>query len=87
MLINEKERKAIVDLSPKLVTASDPQAIQALIFDTARANGLEPSDFFKVLYRALLGVERGPRLGPYISDVGPLKVAEKLMRKAKLPGT
>ena len=85
--LNEKERKVILDLSPKLVGASDQQAIQALIFETARANGLEPSDLFKILYRVLLGVERGPRLGPYISDVGPSKVAEKLMHVANLPSS
>ena len=56
----------------------DPQAIQAVIFDTARANDLEASSLFKVLYQLLLGVERGPRLGPYILDIGPEKVSERL---------
>ena len=61
----------------------DPQEIQALIFETARSCGMEPSDFFKLLYRTLLGVDRGPRLGPYILDFGSSKVAERLRHVAE----
>ena len=76
--LNEKEKAAVSTLLSKLEGISDPQEIQAAIFEAGRSNGLEPSDFFKTLYRALLGVERGPRLGPYIRDVGAAKVSERL---------
>jgi len=76
--INEKEKPVILQISSKVATMKDPQEIQTLIFETARSNGLEPTDLFKALYRVLLGVERGPRLGPYILDIGPTKVAERL---------
>jgi lysyl-tRNA synthetase class 1 len=48
----------------------------------ARSNGIEPKDFFKLLYAILLGAERGPRLGPYIIDVGKDKVVEMLKQYA-----
>jgi lysyl-tRNA synthetase, class I len=78
--ITDREKAAIVAVSSKVSTLKDPQEIQTLIFDTARSNGMEPSELFKAMYRLLLGVERGPRLGPYILDIGPAKVAEKLGR-------
>ena len=77
--LNEKEKKAIADLASKLREATrDPQAIQTMIFDCARSNGLMPPELFKALYATLLGAQKGPRLGPYIADIGPGKVAEKL---------
>jgi lysyl-tRNA synthetase class 1 len=76
--ITEKEKAAILAVSSKIVSMKDPQEIQTLIFESARSNGLEPADLFKAIYRLLLGVERGPRLGPYIVDIGPVKVAENL---------
>jgi len=81
--LDQVEKMAILQFSSKVVALSDPQEIQALIFDTARSSKLEPSDFFKDLYLALLGVEKGPRLGPYILDVGPQKIAERLRHVAE----
>jgi lysyl-tRNA synthetase class 1 len=73
-----KEKEAVLDLASKIETQNDPQIIQTVIFDTAREHSIEPRAFFGVLYRSLLGVERGPRLGPYIADVGPARIAQKL---------
>src|SRR5579875_1645108 len=78
--LNEKERKAIAELASKLDSLTDPNAIQTLIFDCARSNGIEPPAFFKVLYRIMLGVERGPKLGPYMADIGAEKATTKLVR-------
>ena len=75
--ISSKEKAALLSLLPKLEQLSDPLEIQAAIFDAARENGLEQSEFFRVLYRILLGVDRGPRLGPYIKDVGSSKILRK----------
>lgn len=76
----ESERKALSELSAELEGVSDPQVIQTLIFDIARSNNLEPPVFFKALYKTLIGAEKGPRLGPYVVDIGPAKVSEKIRR-------
>ncbi len=76
--LEEKEREAVLDLASKLQRQQDEDAIQTAIFDAARAHGLEPAQFFRVLYKILVGTERGPRLGPYIADLGPSTVAKKL---------
>jgi lysyl-tRNA synthetase class 1 len=72
------QKEAVIDLSSKILGQRDPQTIQTLIFDVSRSHKIEPSEFFSLLYRILLGVERGPRLGPYIVDLGADKVAQKL---------
>ena len=38
----------------------------------------EPAEFFPALYMLLVGAPRGPRLGPYVVDVGAPNVAEKI---------
>jgi len=78
--LEEVEVKAIGDLIKVLQQEGDADKIQGAIFETARKHGLKPRDFFEVLYKALLGVSSGPRLGPYIVDVGRQSVAEELRK-------
>jgi lysyl-tRNA synthetase class 1 len=44
----------------------------------AKKHGLQPPEFFKIIYKILLNSETGPRLGPYILEVGKGEVIEKL---------
>lgn len=76
--LSEEEKNAILQLSSSVGAMNDPQEIQALIFNTARSLKIEPSELFRALYRLLLGTDRGPRLGPYIHDIGSARVSEKL---------
>lgn len=81
--LGEKEKHSLIALASKLSEMSDPQDIQAIIFETARSFEMAPQEFFKLLYRSLLGVDKGPRLGPYIHDIGSSKVAERLKHIAE----
>jgi len=51
--------------------------------EIARAHGIRPPEFFRLLYRILLGMPRGPRLGPYIARIGCARVAELLKKTAR----
>jgi lysyl-tRNA synthetase, class I len=82
VVMSEDERRAILDLASQIERASDPDTIQTLIYSTAKSSGLGNSRFFELLYRILLGTSRGPRLGPYIGDIGPVKAAQKLKETA-----
>ena len=76
--ISAGARKALsqfVEGLPKCKTADD---VQNLAFDSAKKNGLKPGELFPVVYQILLGVERGPRLGPYVVDVGPTHVSTRI---------
>jgi len=76
--LTEDERIAISELIDYIKVARDPEAVQNKIFETAKAHNIQPSQFFRTLYRMLIGSERGPRLGPYIIDIGVEKAAKIL---------
>jgi lysyl-tRNA synthetase class 1 len=68
--LSANERTAIKELTETLQSEMEPDAIQAMIFSTARRYGIQPSQFFKTLYTILLGTPTGPRLGSYIAATG-----------------
>jgi lysyl-tRNA synthetase class 1 len=75
------ERKAVLELSSKLLEIPcEPETVQNLIFDISKSIDPKPGPFFRVLYLTLLGVEKGPKLGPYIVDVGCRTTSEKLKK-------
>jgi lysyl-tRNA synthetase class 1 len=76
--LSDEERRAIGELIGLIRSEGDEEAIQSAIFEIARRNGLDPRDFFKTLYRILLGIPHGPRLGPYLVAMGRDNVAEAL---------
>jgi len=59
----------------KCRTADD---VQNLAFESAKGNGLKPGELFPAIYEILLGVEKGPRLGPYVMDAGTAFVAARM---------
>lgn len=78
--LDERQRKAIEDLIQVIGSSDDAKVIQSSIFDTARRHGIEPREFFRLLYMLLIGTDYGPRLGPYIIDVGRDNVINILKR-------
>lgn len=46
------------------------EAIQAAVYETARAAGVAPKDYFRLLYSILLGQESGPRIGNFVLLAG-----------------
>jgi lysyl-tRNA synthetase class 1 len=76
--LDDKQKNAIRQLIQSLgslssISPSDPEApknLQSIVFDTARSNGIEPKEFFVLLYRMLINTDRGPRIGNYVLDLG-----------------
>ncbi len=54
--------------------------LQSKVFEIARGNGIEPKEFFILLYKMFLNAERGPRIGNYFLDLGIDKVISVLER-------
>ena len=52
--------------------------LQNAIYQIAKGNEIEPRDFFKVLYQIILSTTKGPKIGPFILDIGRKNVSEKL---------
>jgi lysyl-tRNA synthetase class 1 len=61
-------------------TADNAKNLQSKVFDIARANGIEPKEFFTLLYRMFLNADRGPRIGNYLLDLGIDRATSMLER-------
>lgn len=76
----EAESKAVLELIEVVKGHASGDTLQNSIFETAKRHGIDPPEFFKILYTILLGSSKGPRLGPYIEAMGHQNVAEALGR-------
>src|SRR6266550_7230145 len=76
--LSEKQAKVIREFATAIRGAKNANEVQGAAFEAIRANGLQPGEFFPLVYELLLGAGKGPRLGPYIMDAGPKSVSEKL---------
>ncbi len=81
--LTTEEKKAIKELIEVLQVEDEAEEIQNAIFSTAKKHGLKPAKFFKSLYRILIGVPQGPRLGPYILAMGKQNVIKALHNATK----
>ncbi|HEX4211267.1 MAG TPA: lysine--tRNA ligase [Candidatus Binataceae bacterium] len=76
----DEEREQLQALKAFLAVNPDApaEAIEKAIYDLGRANYDKPGKIFPLLYRVLLGQERGPRLGAFIRLATPGKIAEAI---------
>jgi lysyl-tRNA synthetase class 1 len=52
----------------------DEQSLAQCIYDLAQENGLEPREFFKIMYKILIDKEMGPRLAGFVLAIGREKI-------------
>ena len=76
--LDDTAKKALKLLVEALNGDEELEDIQNTIYQIAKANDVQPKDFFKILYQIILGTSRGPKIGPFISDIGPKQVAKTL---------
>ncbi len=81
--MTEPERRAVFDVAAQIEPLTSADSVQTAIYSVGKAT-VGNSRFFELLYEILLGTKRGPRLGPYVADIGPRKVAQKLKESADL---
>jgi lysyl-tRNA synthetase class 1 len=76
----EVERAQLKALAAYLRDSQDASAeeIEKKIYDLGRENYDKPGKIFPLLYRSILGQERGPRLGAFIRLATPARVIELL---------
>jgi lysyl-tRNA synthetase, class I len=86
--LDEDQRRSLAGLAAALEGAAawDGEALQAVIFDAARAEGLPAGRIFNALYLAFLGQPSGPRAGWLLASLPPPFVVERL-RAASTPDT
>ena len=76
--LDDSTKKALRELSELLSQDAEPEDLQNSIYQIAKKNDVQPRDFFKILYQIILSTNRGPKIGPFIGDIGRKKVAETL---------
>jgi len=83
MVLTEEEKEALKKLIAALKVEDEAEKIQNTIFNIAKAHGLQPANFFRILYTILIGAPQGPRLGPYMLGMGKQNVINALERMLK----
>jgi len=76
--LDNSVKKVLKILVDSLEADEEPEDIQNMIYQIAKSNNIQPKDFFKTLYQIILGTSRGPKIGPFISDIGRKQVAKTL---------
>ncbi len=79
--LDPKAAAAAGRLSDFLVETREPDEIQGRAYELAREAGIEPKDFFRLLYNLLTGRDSGPRFGPFVKLLGQEKVV-RILREA-----
>jgi len=78
--VDSKLRGALGKLTILLEKDEEIEDLQNEIYQIAKGDDIEPKEFFKVLYQIILSTTRGPKIGPFILDIGKKNVAEKIGR-------
>ncbi len=76
--LNDPLRAALRRLVGILEAESDPGDMQNAIYGIAKDGNIPPKEFFTILYQIILGSNRGPKIGPFIIDIGRKKVAKAI---------
>jgi lysyl-tRNA synthetase class 1 len=75
------ERKAIGLLRREIeehLDTHDEKSLSEAIYTLAGAAEMEPKEFFKLVYRVLIGKEMGPRLAGFLLTIGKSRALEIL---------
>jgi lysyl-tRNA synthetase class 1 len=68
----------VLEFADKLDDKLDALSIHNLVFEVAKETGIPPAALFGSLYVAIIGKQKGPKLGKLIKALGPNMVKEML---------
>jgi len=78
--VDDSAKDALKQLADLLSKNEKIDDLQNSIYNIAKENQVQPRDFFKILYQIILSTNRGPKIGPFIEDVGMKEVADKIYK-------
>ena len=78
--IDDSAKDALRQLTDILSKDDKIEDLQNSIYTIAKENQVQPRDFFRILYQIILSTDRGPKIGPFIEDIGKKKVAEDIKK-------
>jgi lysyl-tRNA synthetase class 1 len=72
-------RKALEAMTEELASVKwDAESIHDAIYEGSRSRGIEPKVTFTAFYRMLLGKDKGPRLGFFLSTMERAEVLRRM---------
>jgi len=80
IMVGDSSKVALKQLADLLQKDETLEDLQNSIYNIAKENQVQPKDFFKILYQIILSKDRGPKIGPFIEDIGKKKVADAIYR-------
>ena len=78
--IDDSSKIALKKLVDLLEGNEEIEDLQNAIYSIAKENQVQPKDFFRILYQIILSTNRGPKIGPFIEDIGMKKVANSISK-------
>ena len=75
--LDDEQRAYLREVSERLRTGMDGEAVQDVLYSTAIERGLKPKRAFAAIYRVLLGKSSGPKAGPFIAGLTLDQVGER----------
>jgi len=78
IVIDDSTKAALKQLVKLLEENGEIEDLQNSIYSIAKENQVQPKDFFRIIYRIIISGPRGPKLGPFIEDIGKKKVADMI---------
>ena len=81
--VSDDERKALRDLSSYIEQYLDSlseKEFSAYIYKACADNGIENADFFRIVYKVLIGKEKGPKLAGFLKACSKEKLVNILSR-------
>ena len=75
--LDDEQRAYLREVSEKLRSEMDGEAVQDVLYSTAIGRGLKPKRAFAAVYRVLLGKTSGPKAGPFIAGLTPGQVTQR----------
>jgi len=80
IMVGDSSKVALKQLADLLQKDETLEDLQNSIYNISKENRVQPKDFFKILYQIILSKDRGPKIGPFIEDIGKKNVADAIYR-------
>jgi lysyl-tRNA synthetase class 1 len=81
--VSEAERAALGDVRAEVesgISGRDEKELEQALYDIAQKHEFASKDFFSLMYRVLIGREKGPRLAGFLQTIGAERVLRILSR-------
>jgi len=79
IVLNEGEKKLLEDFLSRINgTSWDAETLHNLLHESIKDRNYDPKDGFSLFYRVLIGKERGPRLGYFLSHLDKDRIKARI---------